>query len=151
MIERPPNCAATSSTASRTASTSPTSTARPIPPISAATASAASPFTSKTATRAPSSAIRRQAARPIPDPPPVTIALLPSSRPIVTLHRTLQPRRRLEDQRRLELPDQQLLRHAQVQGAVLTVHRRPDGGAATRIHQRMDVEETPHVGPPRTV
>src|SRR6185312_947740 len=127
MIERPPSCDAASSTAARTASTSPTSTSNPRPPISVATARAASPSRSNTATRAPSAAIRRHVARPMPDPPPVTTALLPSSSPIVTPDRAFHPRRRLEDQWGLEPPDQQLLRHAQVQGAVLVVHRRPDG------------------------
>src|SRR5262245_40487945 len=50
------------------------------PPISDATRSAFSAFMSKTPTFAPAEASRRQTAAPIPCPPPVTTATLPSSR-----------------------------------------------------------------------
>ena len=46
--------------------------------ISAATAAIASSVTSRQATAAPSAARRRAAARPIPDPAPVTTATLPA-------------------------------------------------------------------------
>src|SRR4051812_2885092 len=49
-------------------------------PMSAATFSASSPLTSPTVTCAPSSASRRAVAAPIPDPPPVMTATLPSKR-----------------------------------------------------------------------
>src|SRR5580658_5100791 len=126
MIESPPSSAAAASTAVRIASGSPTSTPYAGPPISPATVFADSSSTSKTATRAPSSAMRRQVARPMPDPPPVTTAHLPSSSPIArflpVLGPPIQPRWRLEDQRLVQLPYEQLLRHAQVQHAVLAVH-----------------------------
>src|ERR1700733_5636623 len=149
MIESPPMSAAAASTAARNASGSPTSTPKAIPPISFATASADSPLRSSTATRAPSSAIRRQVARPIPDPPPVTTALRPSSSPIdpSSWRVTVRPQRGLDLQRFVKLPDQQFLRHAQMQGAVLTVHRRPDGGPATCVHERVEIEDGPRIGP----
>src|SRR5207253_929743 len=61
-----------------------TATARPPAcSISLATVSALSPRTSATTTDAPSRATRFAAARPIPWPPPVTMATLPVSRPWV--------------------------------------------------------------------
>ena len=56
------------------ASKSVTSTAYAIPSIASATSSARSSSTSTTATRAPSAAMRRHVAAPIPDAPPVTNA-----------------------------------------------------------------------------
>src|SRR5262245_13072318 len=61
-----------------TATGSATSTATATPPTSPATASAASRRRSRTATDAPAAANRAHVARPIPDPPPVTIAFRPS-------------------------------------------------------------------------
>src|ERR1700677_5319467 len=157
MMERPPSSAAAESTASRNASGSPTSTPAATPPISSATALADSQLRSNTATRAPSSAMRRHVARPMPDPPPVTTALCPSSSPIVPSCRcrcrcvTVGPQGRRHLQRLVELPDQQFLRHAQVQGAVLAGHGRNDGGPPTGVHERMEVEEAPCVGPPWAV
>src|ERR1700722_521141 len=124
MIDRPPSSAAAASTATCIASGSPTSTAYDGPPTSLAAAAAESASMSKTATCAPSSAIRRHVARPMPDPPPVTTARLPSSRPIgrllSCLFGPLEPGRLVRHHHRLvELTDEQLLRHAQVERAVL--------------------------------
>src|SRR5450755_1022756 len=54
----------------------------PSPSRAATVAAPASSRTSATTTRAPSSAKRSQHARPMPLPPPVTTATLPSSRPV---------------------------------------------------------------------
>src|SRR5208337_3753441 len=56
------------------------SAAPPASPIAAATFRAASRLRSKTATRAPSPAKRRQVAPPMPPPPPVTTTVLSSNR-----------------------------------------------------------------------
>src|SRR5271154_2027687 len=141
MMESPPNADAAASTDCRSASGSPTSTPKAIPPTSSATAAADSSLTSNTATRAPSSAMRRQVARPMPDPPPVTTALWPSSSPTDTSRRcvTVRPLRSLGLERLVELPDQQFLGHAQVQSPVLAVHRGANGRPAARVDERVDV------------
>src|SRR5271166_1354066 len=82
MIESPPMVSAADRTASASASASVTSTTRAGPPISSAVARAPSASMSRTATVAPSSAMRRQVARPMPEAPPVTTAARPSSKPI---------------------------------------------------------------------
>src|SRR5580704_2084328 len=81
-IEMPPRRSAAVSTAARRASASVTSTVSATPSISLAVAWALAPSMSSTATVAPSAAKRRQAARPMPDPPPVTTARRPSRRPM---------------------------------------------------------------------
>src|ERR1700727_2562512 len=82
-VVMPPIADAAWSTALCTASGSVTSTTWAVPSISAATALAEASSMSSTATVAPSFTIRRQVARPIPDPPPVTTALCPSRSPMV--------------------------------------------------------------------
>jgi hypothetical protein len=80
---RPPNDSTAVSTMRTTLGSSDTSTsattALPSPP---ATRSAADPSMSATTTDAPSCAISRAVASPMPLPAPVTIATLPSRRPI---------------------------------------------------------------------
>src|SRR3954453_7917139 len=58
--------------------------------MSEATAAAASASRSRTATRAPSAAIRRHVPRPMPEPPPVTTARLPSKSPTARDRRTVR-------------------------------------------------------------
>ena len=82
-VVSPPMAAAAASTAPDRASGSVTSATCAVPSISSATSWAASPLMSITATLAPSSAIRRAVARPMPEAPPVTTARRPSSSPIV--------------------------------------------------------------------
>src|SRR4051794_15269387 len=70
----------TAATPARIDSTSVTSIRTAVPSISLATLRAPASLTSATATRAPSAASRRAVAAPMPDAPPVTSALRPSSR-----------------------------------------------------------------------
>src|SRR4051794_5753127 len=79
---KPPSCACASRAAPFNASKSVTSTAYAVPSIERATSSARSLSRSTTATRAPSAAMRRHVAAPMPDAPPVMSARCPSSRPI---------------------------------------------------------------------
>src|SRR5450631_1139668 len=165
-MHRPPSAAAAASTTSFSPSGSPTSTVKPTPPISSATAWAASPSTSSTATCAPSAVIRRHVARPMPEPPPVTMARRPSRSPIAFPFVVLvasgrppsrsptslvRPGRSLEHQRHLQLPDQQFLGHALVEDTVVAVHGGPYGGPTAGIDQGLQVEQVPLVGPPGPV
>src|SRR5436190_21472190 len=79
---RPPNDSTAVSTMRTTLASSETSTSMATAlPSSAATRSASAPLISATTTEAPSRAIRRAVASPMPLPAPVTIATLLSSRP----------------------------------------------------------------------
>src|SRR5205814_9224351 len=80
---RPPNDSTAVSTMRTTLGSSETSTSTATAlPSSPATRSASVPLISATTTEAPSRAIRRAVASPMPLPAPVTIATLPSRRPI---------------------------------------------------------------------
>ncbi len=76
------------STWAGSAMSAPTATALPpAPAISAAVSLAASAAMSTSATAAPSRANNSAAARPIPDPAPVTTATLPASLPVISASR----------------------------------------------------------------
>src|SRR4051812_12408194 len=75
-----PSSASAPSRAARTESVERTSSSKAAPSISPATSRAPSRFRSVTATRAPSAAIRRHVAAPIPEAPPVTRAVRSASR-----------------------------------------------------------------------
>src|SRR5690625_111313 len=81
-MSRPPNCLRTSSSRRSTDASSATSASTAVAwsPIAAATSSWR-PVMSARITRAPSAANFSAVARPIPEPAPVTSAVLPSSRP----------------------------------------------------------------------
>src|ERR1700722_2629973 len=165
-MDRPPSAATAASTTSFNPWGSPTSTVKPTPPISSATARAASPSTSSTATWAPSAVIRRHVARPMPEPPPVTMARRPSRSPMAfpfavrvapvrsprrSPTSLVRPGRSLDHQRHLQLPDQQFLGHALVEDTVVAVHRGSYGGPSAGIDQGLQVEQIPLVGPPGPV
>ena len=76
----PPNASTAVATAARTCPSSAVSPATARPPVSAATSSSGSGRRPVTTTFAPSRANMRAVAAPIPVPPPLTIATLPSSR-----------------------------------------------------------------------
>ena len=80
-------------TAAAIESRSVTSIARPTPSSSPATVFAPCSSMSPTATRAPSAASRRAVAAPMPDAPPVTSAILPSS--LISAKRSRSPRPRV--------------------------------------------------------
>src|SRR5206468_2299825 len=79
-MSRPPNVPSAASTLARACAGSAASPATATPPISPATASIGPGRRPVTTTCAPSFANRRAVAAPIPVPPPLTIATLPSSR-----------------------------------------------------------------------
>src|SRR4051812_12874592 len=90
----PPNSAMHAAKAASICAESETSAVYASPPISSATALAASPLMSTTQTRIPSATRRRAAARPIPEPPPVTSATRPlSSMPLPPVARAALRRR----------------------------------------------------------
>src|SRR6516162_4763839 len=79
-ISTGPAWSRTSSTAVSTSASQVTSPATACPPMASATRWAAAALRSKTPTFAPAAASRRQIASPMPCPPPVTKATLPSRR-----------------------------------------------------------------------